>query len=65
MNSVADDKTETGNKDSEYRRVEFSFPVLWLRTKVFNGLFDRLGAFRFSRWLSWIALMMVPVVGGI
>ena len=62
---MADDKTETVNKDSEYRRVEFSFPVLWLRTKVFNGLFDRLGAFRFSRWLSWIALMMVPVVGGI
>jgi len=62
---VADEKTETVNKDSEYRRVEFSFPLLWLRTKVFSGLFDRLGAFRFSRWLSWIALMMVPVVGGI
>lgn len=61
---MADDKTETVNKDSEYRRVEFNFPLLWLRTKAFGGLFDRLGAFRFSRWLSWIALMMVPVVGG-
>jgi membrane-associated protease RseP (regulator of RpoE activity) len=65
VNSLADDKTEAMNNDSEQRRFEFNFPILTVRTKLFSGVFDRLGSFRFSRWLSWLALLMVPVVAGI
>ncbi len=65
MNSLSDGKTETISKDSEQRTVEFNFPLLLVRTKLFGGVFDRLGSFRFSRWLSWIALGIVPVVAGI
>jgi membrane-associated protease RseP (regulator of RpoE activity) len=65
VNSLSDDKTETISKDSEQRTVEFNFPLLIVRTKLFGGVFDRLGSFRFSRWLSWIALGIVPVVAGI
>jgi membrane-associated protease RseP (regulator of RpoE activity) len=62
---LADDKTEAENRDSEQRRFEFNFPIFMVRTKLFSGVFDRLGAFRFSRWLSWGALVIVPVVAGI
>jgi membrane-associated protease RseP (regulator of RpoE activity) len=62
---LADDKTEAVNKDSEQRRFEFNFPIFTVQTKLFSGVFDRLGAFRFSRWLSWVALVIVPVVAGI
>jgi membrane-associated protease RseP (regulator of RpoE activity) len=65
VNWLTDDKTETIDKDPDQRRLEFSFPFLTLRTQLFRGVFDRLGAFRFSRWLSWIALVIVPVVAGI
>ena len=65
MNSLTDNKTETTDKDSEQRRVDFSFPILTVRTQLFSGVFDRLGAFRLSRWLSWVALAIVPVVAGI
>lgn len=65
MDSLADDKTKTVDKDSEQRRFEFSFPLLTVRTRLFGGVFNRLGAFRFSRWLSWVALAIVPVVAGI
>jgi hypothetical protein len=65
VNSLTDDKTETSDKDPEQRRFEFSFPILTVRTQAFNGVFDRLGAFRFSKWLSWAALAIVPVVAGI
>lgn len=53
------------NKKDERRRVEFSFPVLTVRTQLFSGLFDRLGALRVSRWISWGALFLVPFVAGI
>jgi membrane-associated protease RseP (regulator of RpoE activity) len=59
---LTDDKTETVDKDPDQRRLEFSFPFLTLRTQLFRGVFNRLGVFRFSRWLSWIALVIVPVV---
>jgi membrane-associated protease RseP (regulator of RpoE activity) len=65
VDSLADDKTKTVDKDSEQRRFEFSFPLLTVRTRLFGGVFNRLGAFRFSRWLSWVALAIVPVVAGI
>ncbi len=65
VNSLGDDKTEEVNKDSEQRRFEFNFPIFTVRTKLFSGVFDRLGSLRFSRWVSWIALAIVPIVAGI
>jgi membrane-associated protease RseP (regulator of RpoE activity) len=59
-----------GNEESKVEetgehRVEFNFPMLTVRTQVFSGFFDRLGALRVSRWISWAALFVVPVVAGI
>jgi membrane-associated protease RseP (regulator of RpoE activity) len=65
VNSLTDKKTEKVDKDHEQRRFEFSFPIMTVRTQLFSGVFDRLGAFRFSRWISWVALTIVPVVAGI
>jgi membrane-associated protease RseP (regulator of RpoE activity) len=62
---LTDDETGKVDRDSEQRRFEFNFPIFTVRTKLFSGVFDRLGAFRFSRWLSWVALVIVPVVAGI
>lgn len=56
---------ESKVKDTGERRVEFNFPILTVRTQVFSGFFDRLGALRVSRWISWAALFVVPVVAGI
>jgi membrane-associated protease RseP (regulator of RpoE activity) len=63
VDSVVGKKSE--EKDAGERRVEFNFPILMLRTQVFSGVFDRLGAFRVSRWASWMALVVVPVVAGV
>ena len=49
-------------EDVKKGRFEFSFPMLIIRTQKFNGVFDRLGSFRTSRWISWISLVIVPVV---
>jgi membrane-associated protease RseP (regulator of RpoE activity) len=56
---------ESKVKDTGERRVEFNLPILIVRTQVFSGFFDRLGALRASRWISWAALFVVPVVAGI
>ena len=63
MDLLTEDDAQTLNE--EHKRVEFNFPILTVRTKLFGGVFDRLGSFRFSRWLSWVALSIVPVVAGI
>ena len=63
MDSLASEETEA--KDKEPGRFEFSFPILTVRTKAFGGVFDRLGTFRFSRFASWVALAIVPVVAAI
>jgi len=39
--------------------------MLTVRTKMFTGVFDRLGSLRASRLISWIALIIVPIVAGI
>jgi membrane-associated protease RseP (regulator of RpoE activity) len=59
------DNEESKVKDMGESRVEFNFPILTVRTQVFSGFFDRLGALRVSRWISWAALFVVPVVAGI
>jgi membrane-associated protease RseP (regulator of RpoE activity) len=51
-------------EDAGRRRVEFKFPILTVRTQLFTGVFDKLGAFRASRLVSWAALVIVPVVAG-
>jgi len=56
---------EVKAKDAERRRVEFSFPILTVRTRLFTGVFDKLGTLRASRFISWGALAIVPVVAGI
>ena len=57
--------TEPESQNAEQRRVEFSFPLLIVRTKRFAFIFDKLGSFRSSRYISWIFLVLVPFVAGI
>ena len=63
MNSLTG--TEPDVTDGESRRVEFNFPILTVRTKWFGGVFDKLGALRVSRWVSWVSLFVVPIVAGL
>ncbi len=56
---------EVEAEEAEQRRIRFTFPILTVRTKMLNGVFDRLGSLRASRLISWIALVIVPVVAGI
>lgn len=58
-------ETENKEPEAEQKRVEFSFPLLTVRTKVFSGVFDKLGSFGFSRYASWVALFIVPVVAAV
>ena len=53
---------EVEAEQTEHKRIEFSFPLLTVRTQMFGRVFDKLGSFRFSRVISWIALVIVPVV---
>jgi len=63
VNSLTDQKAETEEK--EPGRIEFNFPLLTIRTKIFGGVFDRLGSLRASRLISWLALIIVPIVAAI
>jgi hypothetical protein len=56
---------EVEAEEAKQGRIEFSFPMLTIRTRIFGGVFDRLGSLRVSRWLSWVALVIVPIVAGI
>lgn len=51
-------------KEDEERQktVEFNFPILVLRTQKFTRFFDKLGALRISRIISWVSPIIVPVV---
>jgi membrane-associated protease RseP (regulator of RpoE activity) len=51
--------------EAKQGRIEFNFPLLTIRTKMFSGVFDRLGSLRASRLISWVALVIVPVVAAI
>jgi membrane-associated protease RseP (regulator of RpoE activity) len=55
---------ETPKPQEEQRRIEFSFPLLILRTKRFTPIFDKLGSFRASRYIGWVFLILVPFVAG-
>jgi membrane-associated protease RseP (regulator of RpoE activity) len=56
---------EVKAEETGQRRIEFNFPLLTIRTQIFGGVFDRLGSLRASRLLSWVALIIVPVVAAI
>ena len=60
VDSLADPDVETEKK--EPGRIEFSFPMLTVRTRLFSGIFDRIGSLRASRLISWVALVIVPIV---
>jgi membrane-associated protease RseP (regulator of RpoE activity) len=57
---MSDHDAETEKK--EPGKIEFNFPLLTIRTKMFSGVFDKLGALRTSRLIGWLALFIVPVV---
>jgi len=57
---LADQKVEA--EEAKQGRIEFNFPLLTIRTRLFSGVFDRLGSLRASRLISWVALIIVPVV---
>ncbi len=58
-------ETETKEEPAEQRRIEFNFPMLIIRTQIFSGVFDKLGALRISQLLSGMALIIVPIVAAI
>jgi membrane-associated protease RseP (regulator of RpoE activity) len=58
-------ETPESQPQTEEKRVDFRFPLLIIRTKRFAKVFDRLGSFRASKYLSWFFLILVPFVAGI
>jgi len=63
VDSLTDQEAEA--EEAEPGRIEFNFPLLTVRTKMFSRVFDLLGSLRASRLISWLALIIVPVVAGI
>jgi membrane-associated protease RseP (regulator of RpoE activity) len=58
--------TQTENETPQpEKRVEFKFPLLMLRTKRFGKVFDKLGALKASKYISWILLATVPFIAGV
>ncbi|MHA2053475.1 MAG: site-2 protease family protein [Candidatus Hodarchaeales archaeon] len=55
---------EEENQDKNDKRVDFSFPMLLIRTQVFNRIFNRLGTLKVSKIFSWVALVLVPIIAG-
>lgn len=56
---------EEDNQQTEQRRVEFNFPILTIRTKIFSAVFDKLGGLGVWRYISWGFLLVVPFVAGV
>ncbi|MCL5876678.1 MAG: site-2 protease family protein [Candidatus Bathyarchaeota archaeon] len=61
---MATQEPENQTQEKE-KRIEFSFPLLILRTKRFSAIFEKLGALKTSRYFSWVFLGLVPFVAGI
>lgn len=45
----------------EFKRVEFQYGVIMIRTKRFQSLMDRLGANKISKPIGWVLLYLLPV----
>ncbi len=52
-------------ESEEYKRFEFHFGIILLRTRRFQSLMDRLGASRVSRPAGWLLLYVMPVAAAI
>ncbi len=52
------------DEEAKQSRIEFNFPMLIIRIRALTRVYDRLGAFRASRLISWVALIIVPIVAG-
>lgn len=55
---------ERVQEEEKQTRIEFKPPLLIVRTQMFIGLYDRLGACRASRLASWAAVIGMPVAAG-
>ncbi|HME19017.1 MAG TPA: site-2 protease family protein [Nitrososphaerales archaeon] len=51
--------------EEEVKRVQFAYGLVFLRTKRFQSLMDRLGKRRVSRPISWALLYIMPVAAAI
>ncbi len=49
----------------EYKRLEFQYGLILLRTKRFQSIMDRLGRIRISAPAGWVLLYVMPVAAGI
>lgn len=49
----------------EYKRLEFQYGLVMLRTKRFQSLMDKLGKNRISKPVGWFLLYMMPVAAGL
>ena len=49
----------------EYKRLEFQYGIIMLRTKRFQSLMDRLGKNRISKPVGWFLLYLMPVAAGL
>lgn len=48
-------------ESDDFKRVQFTWGVVMLRTKRFQRVLDRLGAYRISRPLGWVFLYLLPI----
>lgn len=51
--------------EAKKKRAEFNFPMLTIRTQIFNKIFNKLGRWRGSSVASWIAMILVPIIAAI
>ncbi len=51
--------------DEDYKKVEFQYGIVMLRTKRFQSIMDRLGRLRISKPVGWALLYLMPVAAGI
>ena len=49
----------------DYKRFEFQYGIILLRTRRFGTLMDRLGAKRISKPAGWFLLYIMPIAGAI
>lgn len=52
-------------EQEEHKRFEFHYGIILLRTRRFQALMDRLGAYRISKPWGWFLLYVMPVAAAI
>lgn len=48
-------------ESEEFKRFDFQYGIILVRTRRFQSLMDRLGAFRISKAMGWALLYILPV----